>query len=384
MVTATNSIYSVAAGATIYAGMAAPGGGGGVAPAWMSNAVLNQWTALPNSSVTQPNMNSFSGFVVDDSLNIWLAAAGGHTNGNNNAVSKYALGTDSPNGWTLVRAASTPTPNSLPYFSDGRPNARHIYEKSFYDPSTNHVILVDCYAPSDGSDAYNSIDGFNIDTGDWEIAGTYPYANGGSSLTIGGFYNGGFFRDPVTGNAFWAQSGATRMWKPGQSSLTSKGTTIATVRFPNCWDSTRNGVFGIMWSDGQSPGTNSVSIAHTLNPSSGSPTIRNITINSSSAYTTFQNNTPLYGAMDYDPIRDRYLFMHGTGGSVAGIDGAPTFYEIIPNAGTGWDMVIPSSFSGAVGTIQSSGAVGKLKYISKGGIGGFIMYSNSLYFLRTI
>jgi hypothetical protein len=366
-------------GSVALANVAASGAlAGSSAPAWMLNATVGTWQQLPSSTVSGgPNADSYSGFILDNSLNVWFAAAGGHSNGQNNGVSKYPLDVDSPSGWVQVRAGSTPTPDSLPYYSDGRPNARHVYEMGFYDPDTNHLILVGCYAPAQGSSAFNPIDGFNITTGDWEPAGTYPYFDGGSSLASGGFFNGGFVRDPVTGNAFWPQSGATRMWKPGQATLTSKGTSIASVRFPNCWDTTRNGIFGLQWGDGQVGGTG-VTVCHTINPS-GTPTIRNVTIGASSAYTAFQAGTPLYGAMDYDPINDKYLFAHGT---ASGISGVPKFYEITPNAGLTWDMAVPS-FAGSAGSVPGSGAVGKLKYIRRGNVGGFIFYSDSLYFLRT-
>lgn len=372
MATPTAKSYSAASGGTIV-------GGRFTVPAWMQAATVGQWTdALPGSTLsTGPNPNSFSGFVVDDELNAWFAAAGGHSDGTNNAVAKYPLGANSPAGWVQVRGPSTATPLGLPYFADGRPNARHTYESLQYDPDTRHLLLFGCYAPADGSNGYNPIDGFNIDTGEWEPQGTYP-TNNGTALPYGeNAYNGGTVRDPETGYFFWSASGANWQWKPGESSLTNRALAFSFARFPNAWDTSRSAIFGLQWGDGMGA-ESGVRAWQTINPSSGSPTKREITFNASAALSAFIANGSGYGAMAYDPTRDRFMFAHGSGAGFS----TPTFYEIIPNSGAVWDMALPS-WDGTPGDVLSTGSVGKLKYIAQGGVGGFIYYTDALYFLRT-
>jgi hypothetical protein len=346
----------------------------------MAAATLNQWMTLPNSTVTEPNSNSFSGMILDDTNgNVWFAATGGHSNGPNNAVSKYNWMADSPSGWMKVHAATVnPTPLNDPYYSDGRPAARHVYESGFYDPDTNHLILVGCYSPGTGSSAYNPIDGFNITTGEWEPQGTYIGRDGVAGIT-GESYNGGVIRNPITGNVFWAAAGAGRMWKPGQATLTNKGTSIAFVRFPHAWDTVRNGFFGLMWGDGQDSGTG-ITTAFTTTPDT-TPVKRTITLAASAGLTSLLNGAPDYAAMDHDATRDKYLFVQG---NQNGGGGTPLFYEITPsNISDAWEVSVPT-FAGSAGTVESSGAVGKLKYIKRGNVGGFLFYSNALYFLRTV
>jgi hypothetical protein len=347
----------------------------------MSSAVVGQWAALPNSTgAGGAAVDAYSGYVFDDDLGLWIAGAGGHQDSSDNRVVKYDASVDVPTGWVVKKASSTVVQSNVPYYSDGLPVSTHTYDYTFWSATLRRIIRFGAFGIYSTGFGSNTIDGFNVDTNQWDPAGTYPYTNGGSSWDNNP-HNYGAFQDKNTGTILWADGGSVKTWVPGQSSFGDKGTTVGIVRFPQCWDALRSANFGLAWGDGQDSGSG-VTAVHTATPS-GTPVKRTITFNSSAAYTQFMSSTPAYAGMDYDIIRDKFMFVCGASG---GITGAPRIFEITPNSGTVWDMAIYTPAGGDPGTISSNGVNGRFKYVRKGSVGGFVFMSKSssgLYFLRT-
>lgn len=100
---------------------AAPGGAfsGLVRPSWLQSAAVNEWVAVPNSTLSgspgeesplnsgygqqAARVNNWNGTALDTrSSRIWLGATGGHSDWAGNGVSSFGLGVDSP-AWRLDR-----------------------------------------------------------------------------------------------------------------------------------------------------------------------------------------------------------------------------------------------------------------------------------------
>jgi hypothetical protein len=344
----------------------------------MSSAVVGQFTsALPGSANVQGSaINAYSGFAIDDDLTLWVLGAGGHTDSSDNRIVKYVAGVDSPTGWVVTSAASTPTPADAAYFADGKPNSTHTYDYTVYHAATRKVYRVGAYGLWVTGGGSNNIDGVSIDTGTWDAAGTHPYTFG-TSLSLAGAGNSGVILDESSGNIFWGG----KKWVVG-STPTDTGSTIGTQRFPGAFDTSRTAFFFLQYGDGWGDYTGGLRATQTLNPST-SPVKRAITFNSSAALTQFNADRPIYADMKYDSLRDKFLFVYG--GDANGYSGPPKYIEITPNSGTTWDMAVYTP-SGTLGNIGNSGIIGKWKYIRRGAIGGFLgmsQASNGLRFLRT-
>lgn len=363
--------YSTAAGGSVYAGRAAP------QLAWMVAATVNQWATLPNSAGSGgADVANYSGFVVDDKLRIWIAAAGGHQNYDNRVV-KYDAGVDSPTGWSLVLPSSTSMVNNAPYMDDGRPAARHTYDYQGFDPATRRLFLIGCYGTYPQAGAANTIDALNVDTGLWDAAGTWPYTYG-STLSNAGSGTGGNFYDSTTGTFFWA----TKKFRPASGgNYVELNTTTTPIRMSNAYDTSRQAVFGMQWGDGWGAGSG-LTCTQVLDPN-GARTQRTITFSagSASALATVQADTPANATMTYDSLRDKFCFAYGSVSSA----GPVRLVEITPNASTVWDMAIITP-TGSTDNIGPAGLCGRLKFVRSGSVGGYLFLpdkTSPLYFLRT-
>lgn len=373
--------YSAGSGAAIYAGMAAPSS----TPTWMSSATVNQWAAaLPNSAgAGGTKVNTYSSFCLDPvTLDILIAAAGGHEDWDNRVV-KYAAGVNSPTGWELLKA-TTPLGQVIDdaaYNADGAPMSRHTYDWMVFVPSLRRIFLVGLFGTYSHASAANTIDAFNVDTGQWDPAGTWPYTYGSVLTNLAG--TGGVFLDSDTGMLFWD----TKRWNPAVGGApTDLGAQTTPSRMTNAYDPSRQAVFGLQFGNGWASGSGVVA-QQTLNPS-GTQVKRTISFNASAAFTQFQSDQPGNAALTYDRLRDRFCFAYGatkSGGYALG--GPLRLIEITPNAGTTWDMTLLSPSGSVADVAGTSGPCGRFKYIERGGIGGYLAMpdaASGLYFLRTV
>jgi hypothetical protein len=156
--------------------------------------------------------------------------------------------------------------------------------------------------------------GFDLATNQWDPPGTWISAPNtgcyGSSI------------DDV-GN-IWCR---THKFITASNTLTPLPVTYAGI---SAFDTSRRKLFTLAKGNGQGFSLSLGIVANTINENlSGSQTI---TFNSSAAYTEFSSMDLDYSCMDYDPVRDRFLYYYGKGVSIGVI------YVITPNSGTVWDM----------------------------------------------
>lgn len=212
-----NNTFSVASGAGVYAGRAAPSG----LPSWLAAGAVNEWLQVPNSQPStatglQPAVAGTMG-SQQYLVNAWNGAfrygtkyhihGGGHTDYGGNEIGAIDLSQESP-AWDLL-VERTPVADLLGgsnYYADGLPTSRHTY----YAMAVATVGSVPrlyrfngwmgfAYngVPVGGSDNVRTtdVDGFRLDTNAWEPAGFGPVtAITGSESS--------FAQDPVTGDCF--------------------------------------------------------------------------------------------------------------------------------------------------------------------------------------
>ncbi len=354
--------------------------------AWMSATAAGAWSArIPNSTGAGGSaIDAYSDFAITPNLDVLIGATGGHGNSSDNRVVKMALGSDSPSGWETLLAQSASVQVDVPYYADGRPSSRHTYDKTVHDPDTGRLLLIGAYGVYGQADAFNTIDGFDLATNQWDVAGTWPYTYG-TSLSGVGAYNWGVVRDKSTGNIFWsATGGVISMWKPGQATVTIKSGTGYLANYPNCWDSSRNAIFSLMWGDGSDAQPElGLFCRHWVNPSTTSASTQQVLTMSGSGWTQFQTDQPAYGGMDYDVLRDKFVFGYG---STDGLQGPLRLIEVTPNGTSTWGMEIVTPTGSAPANVNANGLNGRLKYVQRGGIGGFIVMttaSDGFFFFRT-
>ena len=293
-------------------------------PAWLSAMPLQQWADIPGTANPGAGLapDAYSDMTLRPSdSSLFIAAAGGHDNGNSNAVVRLALSADAP-AWETLRASSwNGSEFNVTYYADGTPASRHTYHHTHYIASQDCVLLAGCRfgwgggTPSDGSMAL-----FDLATNQWRARNTWPDITPDALSTAGM----GCGQDGA-GN-IWTQNGykftvSTTTWsKPGTGKL---------LRYPCAYDSARDRIFALQYNDGegsQSQGLQAID----LNPDTGNS--QNITFNSSAAVTQFIADNPAYAGMAFCPLDGKFYFMH------MGRQGV--FYVVTPNGTTVWDMAM--------------------------------------------
>jgi hypothetical protein len=133
----------------------------------MGAVVINAWSGLAAGPTTW-----------------WAAANGGHDQGSGvqweNKVYKIDLAADVPQ-WTLVHPGSPRDKVTVDsHYADGLPTSRHSYYSSQFINARNRVMQFGAAAPyaiGMGPGTFGGgpvVDGFNITTGQWDPARTYP------------------------------------------------------------------------------------------------------------------------------------------------------------------------------------------------------------------
>lgn len=363
-------------------------------PAWLAGAELNQWIEIPGSvhagSPAAPtddptnlycgsnNRLAFCGAALKGT-ELFLAAAGGHDDYSGNQVTSIDIGVDNPQ-WQLRHAATPPLQRTkdAAYYADGKPSSRHTYWSSHYSAYHNRVFLFGCRAAyGTGGFTASVLDGFNPNTNAWDPAGTWP--SGGGIHCIDSDGNGWGVGINLGGFIKWTKETAT-------------SATVATFDPPSgvplAHDSKRNQLFSLSWGSGEDLyGTASKAYKY---PMAGTSRTL-ITFNASDAWTKWQQDRTEYGAMEYDPDNDRFLFYDGRGlfGDERDLSSTPRMgriYVIKPNSGNVWDMNILSLAAGSITPASTLGAgvLNRFRYVPA--LRGFVLMArgtSSLYFLRT-
>jgi hypothetical protein len=271
--------------------------GGPLNPAWFTGHALNEWFVIPGTQGAGGSAaNAYSGMAIrEDTSELWIAAAGGHSDSFDNRVVSLDLRLDAPT-WVIRKAASTSIANDVAYYPDGTPGSRHLYQTIHWVASVHRVMLVGNRGGYPNAYHYPQVDGFNPDTNNWDPAGTWA----DESAPFSGVVRDG--NGHIWTNGFAVFAPETNTWS---EPLTSHPIQI---RFPVAYDSRRNQLFSLMWADGQgygNPGFNSSRIPV------GGNTQYKVTLAPSPALTRLQSLVPVYAAMVYDPGHDRFLFYDG-------------------------------------------------------------------------
>jgi len=364
MVTATDFSCSVASGVTMRAGRAADDG----LPAWLSGVPLNEWIEISGTSGADGNkIDAWCGFaVVQETGELLITLAGGHGDDYRTQVSSIDLFDDVP-AWNSPRRRDSIPPelanSGQPYCLDGvTPSSRHTRYSTLYCPQNNRIMLMgspSIYGP--GVSAVES-NGFNLATDQWDAPGTWPSMANNS--------NQGTCIDDV-GN-IWCRG---QKWIRSSNTLTTIPGT-ATYRIVD-FDTNRRQIFALTRGDGQTADTGQPLIIRTI--SEDLSLSRDITINSSAAFTSFSALGLEYSAMLYDQPRDRFLYYYGIGA------GQGVVFVITPNAGTAWDMSILAQGPGSLlpTAPTSAGINARVKYVDQ--LDGIVMLprqSSNIYFMR--
>ncbi len=352
-------------------------------PAWMSGKSLNEWIEIPNTGgAGGAAIQAFSGLAMREATSeIVIGAAGGHGDSADNRVVSLVLAADQPK-WVLHIAPSPFADLNVSHYQDGTPSARHSYQNTYYIESLDRLFLFGARYTYGNAYSFTSVDAFSFKTNQWDPPDTWapmPVLGEFGSVKIPG-------SDDVYSNGLskWSAAQAKAMYQAGTPSSTSvwshpiQTRTNAAIRFPMAYDKARNQIFTLQYGDGQ--GYNAPNVfASKIELASGVQT--DITIKPSSAYSMFVAEVPVYAAMDYDIVNDRFLFYSGLG------DAAGRVYAIKPSStSTEWDMSLLQTTASSVKPPPTMGAGlnSNFKYVPA--LKGFVLLptrDSNLFFIKT-
>jgi hypothetical protein len=348
----------------------------------MSGRSVNEWFAIagtahagspaaPTDSPLDIYSNSnlrlaFSGMGLRDS-EVILAACGGHGDYAGNEVTSIDLATDAPT-WRLrsSKSAASNVMANVAYYGDGKPSSRHTYWSTHYSTTRNRLILHRSRFVYGSAVSFNASNGFNLNTNTWDATGTWR-----DGYTAG-------CRDAY--DNVWALTNYSQTlmkWTASTDSWSVAGNFNSSgPGYPLAHDSTRNQLFGLSWGDGEGSGTGLKAAKYTSNGSVRTA----VTFNASAALSALQASQPMYAAMEYDPLNDRFYFYAGGAGQEGRI------YVIAPNAGSVWDVSILALRAGSAipPTAPDSGLCSRFRYVAA--LRGCVLMVNgtsALYFIRT-
>lgn len=338
-------------------------------PIWLDGRPTGEWFGIPDTAgAGGAAINAYSGFALRDSTaEIVIAAAGGHGDSADNRVVTLALGDDAPT-WTLRHASSVDTPIDVPYYPDGLPSSRHVYQSAHVVDSVDRVFLVGARFVYGSAVSFPTVDAFDLSTDQWDPQGTWPDVPDGGSF---GAVTLRPTQEVLTSTFFvWRASDST--WS--QPVTTSTGTP---VRWPIAHDASRNRLLTLQWGDGQGYDGPTVH-ATQVDLASGVQSL--VTLAPGDALTMFETEAPTYAAMDYDPDNDRFLFYSGQG------DAAGRVYVVEASESDARALTLFELGAGSVTPPVSpgSGVNNRFRYVP--GLCGFVLLADAasnLQFIRT-
>lgn len=277
----------------------------------------------PGNTAANSNI-VYSTFSRKDSELIF-PGPGGHNDWSGNAVFSINMKSDAPK-WNLRRAATAdPTPNAPYNVSDGSRTTAHLYNNSHWNAARNRLISHGHFGLWPIGSTLNT-DGFNLETNQWDPAGTWKDAAVAAQCqdkdgNVWG--NGNYFQ-------LWKWTEKTDTWNMtgqfgGQVLRVMANDFLRDVRFQFTVadDSGSPGVIAAYRYD--AAGTTQTQI--TFNDSDG--------VSALLATPQMPNYGTSYSGLVYDEKNDCFWLWFGM------LYPAPLLVKIIPNAGTKWDMSIP-------------------------------------------
>jgi hypothetical protein len=175
--------------------------GSSSAPAWLAGRSLFEWTAVPNSLLknvqsdfTSPGgskeyVMSYSGGAVKAAGSELFVIGGGHADYAGNEIYSIMLSANAPQ-WKRrnMPTASVGSVSAVgsSHYSDGRPSSRHTYWTAQFINSKNRLMTFGAAAVwGNGNGNFDTVDGFNPTTNDYDPAGTYPSQSGIGIVSAG-------------------------------------------------------------------------------------------------------------------------------------------------------------------------------------------------------
>lgn len=334
-------------------------------PAWRVGLPLHTWTAIPGTAGAGGAAIDAWGALAENkaTAELYVAAAGGHSDSSDNRVVSIALMNDAPT-WRLRHPSSTEVAENVLYYPDGLPTSRHLYHHLHYLPGLDVVLLGGCrYGFGGGTPTGPGMDAFDLATNRWlprgRLTDITPFE--GYVVEIDG------------GGAAWSAVGLR--FDPTTNTWTRPGTGPGLARFPQATAPARNLIFALQYGDGQGYDLNLGVVARRLDTNTGDSEV--IGFAPSAALDEFVAAQPTYAGMDYDAAHDRFLFYHGgERGKV---------YVITPTTSATWSMsVLPTVDLPEPAPASGSGINKRFRYLPT--LDGFVLLpqrTSSLYFLRT-
>ena len=354
-------------------------------PAWLNGVPLNRWVEIPGTvlagspgapgenpldvyAMSNRSIGAYSGMALrEDTCEVWVAAAGGHSDSSDNSVRSIAIATDAP-VWQLRCAASAQADRQVdvPYYMDGKPTSRHTYWSTHWSSTRRRLMLHRTRFSYGSAVSFDDSNGFNADTNTWDAKNTWSHGQTAQC------------RD--ANDNVWAMNGTSLYrWTPA-SDTWAQTANFGGAAFPNgpmAYDAARRQLVAIAWGDGQGYGANALNAWKISADGTGRQAI---TFNPSAAYSQFATDRLAYAALEYDADNDRFLAYGAQAGATDRI------YVVTPNAGTTWDMsLLPLDSAGVVPVDAGpAGLMSKFRYVPA--LKGFVLFTsavNNLYFLRT-
>ncbi len=362
--------YTVASGGTI-------SGGRYRLPLWARGVDVGQIIQIPNShhSGTYPGEaeNAYSGARSQTRLaysgaglvrgKYALGAPGGHGDSSDNSFTIFDLLQDYPD-WVILHMYSAVVQADVPYYPDGTPSSRHTYWSTHWNPFYQRMMLYGARSVYGSAVHYDTCDGFNLETNQWDPAGTYP--NTGAAMCVDEY-----------GNAWEKTAYALKRIDVATLDQTITHTSVTAIHAsPIEWDSKRKQLFGLCQGDGFGTGTTIYASVFSNNGTVYQP----ITLSPGAALDLFIAENTSYLGLQYDPINDVFWAYNGRAGY------GNSIYKITPNAGTTWTI---ESFVSAVGSVvpvdmPGPGALNRFRYVPE--LGGLVWLARAdvdMYYIRT-
>lgn len=341
-------------------------------PAWRQGQAVGEWRQITGSamSLRPPTVNAggntgpqskviaWTSFVIDTRNSaVYSVANGGHHDYAGNEVNRIGLLDGAPK-WTESRAATpaSQATESTPYYADGRPTSRHTYYGATMNESRNRAMVLGGSQWGNGF-FLSTMDGFNLNSNDWDAAKSYP--NAPAEFTAA--YGSAVAQDRATGDIYVFAGFAVVRWSSASNAWTRLLTNAPAYGqyAASAVDTKRNRVL-VVGGQNNDRGLYDMS----------SKTMANVTFTGPNA-SSMTGDTG--NGMVYDPGLDAYLLRKAGAGSTIYRINAQTFYvDTLPNT------------SGSSVPSATNGVWNRFLYVPQlKGVIYFPSYDGSAWFVRT-
>lgn len=195
-------------------------------PAWRQGQAINAWREISGSSLSalkasvaasgsaSARINAKCGLAIDNrNAVVYAAANGGGADYAGNDVVSINLLADVPK-WSEQRGSSSASSvvTDAAYYTDGAPSSRHSYfAHQFVEQRNRAMQFANAQSWGSGNTSSWTVDGFNIATKKWDVAGAYP-ASGASGSPVAA----AVALDAASGDVYLAPNGGKHIYRWNQ------------------------------------------------------------------------------------------------------------------------------------------------------------------------